>query len=268
MLKGTGMRKKQKKRDDTDLIMCRNHKWAPWHIVCRHLYERRLKADQWVRMDLAPDDKRSVDADWLCVECDRRVAAAAGSRRVFDEMLKDGTLKAACCYCIADLKKAAGFLQRDNGFLEQPVPNPPYGPGGPRFVVVSDPGVPGPVVTGHQGPVSLDGYWFLNHPVSGPVVHLIHGSEDKFLPVFKTREAAVRHEQLLQASKFLSVKAVPHQVGHGKGDLFVLAMHQIGVRVMMDPVVHSPTSTSWNEPQVEGDEQSGFRVAGYKPSPN
>ena len=79
-----------------NLIECSDHLWSPWHVTCEHVIDG-LPFDEWVRIDLADDDLREIDADWVCEECADELEA------------KDLThLKAVCMHCMREIKLKAG----------------------------------------------------------------------------------------------------------------------------------------------------------------
>ena len=51
------------------VIQCGDHNYAPYSFVCRHLIENPLQ--EWIPIDIAEDDGREVDNDWVCEECDK-----------------------------------------------------------------------------------------------------------------------------------------------------------------------------------------------------
>ena len=49
------------------VVECGGHGWQPYAIVCTHLLEDN--STEWHRVELAEDDCREVDCDWLCPTC-------------------------------------------------------------------------------------------------------------------------------------------------------------------------------------------------------
>lgn len=87
-----------------NLIQCADHQFAPWHIMCKHLF-LPLPADQWVKIELRDDDGREVDGDWICKDCDARLQTPQD----FEKLMQADLLAAVCMHCCNDLKRQAGF---------------------------------------------------------------------------------------------------------------------------------------------------------------
>lgn len=73
------------------LIKCKNHKLAPWGIVCRHLATGQSR--EWMAIK-SPHPE--VDSDFLCEEC--LVKQAEGDENIDDLMV-------ACIHCMRDMRK-------------------------------------------------------------------------------------------------------------------------------------------------------------------
>jgi hypothetical protein len=80
-----------------NLILCGDHKLAPWSVVCVHLVEGTSK--DWVPVHIEPQDRShpDVENDWLCREC-----ACLGEPPVQN-------LKAICIHCVRELQARAGY---------------------------------------------------------------------------------------------------------------------------------------------------------------
>jgi hypothetical protein len=68
------------------LILCGDHSYAPWCIVCRHLV---IGGREWVRV---PGNDGSQD-DWLCPECAAQLPTP-----------DDRDLMAVCIHCARELQ--------------------------------------------------------------------------------------------------------------------------------------------------------------------
>lgn len=95
-------------KQNINLIQCHDHSWAPWHIMCRHLFDAPPK-EKWIKIELAEDDGREVDGDWLCEDCDNRIQEPGD----FDKLMNEGLLAAVCMHCCNHLKEKAGFDESD-----------------------------------------------------------------------------------------------------------------------------------------------------------
>jgi hypothetical protein len=71
------------------LILCGDHRWAPWCVVCVHLCEGT--ATEWLAVPT--DEGSEVENDWLCPECLAKLPE-----------LDADLLKAICIHCVAKLK--------------------------------------------------------------------------------------------------------------------------------------------------------------------
>ena len=104
-----------------DTIRCGDHGSAPYHIICVHLIDGR-PADEWLKIDLAEDDTREVDADWICMDCGVFTDAHGGELGVLE---KHDRVRLICMHCVNRLKLDAGFVPDDAGILIQPPISPP-----------------------------------------------------------------------------------------------------------------------------------------------
>jgi hypothetical protein len=50
------------------LIQCADHSWAPYVMTCAHLMEGS-PPEKYHRIDLAEDDLREIEADFICTDC-------------------------------------------------------------------------------------------------------------------------------------------------------------------------------------------------------
>lgn len=76
---------------NTDLIQCGDHQWAPWSIVCKHLADGECQ--EWVPLESSNPE---VDFDWTCPDCIPS-----------DENPPDlDDLRAVCIHCVRKLRKA------------------------------------------------------------------------------------------------------------------------------------------------------------------
>jgi hypothetical protein len=74
----------------THLIQCRDHRWAPWCVVCVHLCEGT--ATEWIAVPIE-DEICEVQNEWPCPGCHAQMP-----------YLDDKLLEAICIHCVAELK--------------------------------------------------------------------------------------------------------------------------------------------------------------------
>ena len=72
-----------------NLIMCGDHKMAPWSIVCVHLVDGSSR--EWMPIDSTFPE---VDFDWVCPDCYSTITEPDISR-----------LKAICIHCVRYLRQ-------------------------------------------------------------------------------------------------------------------------------------------------------------------
>jgi hypothetical protein len=77
------------------VILCGDHSYAPWAIVCIHLIND--PSNQWCKIEVV--DGREVDGDWVCPDCyDKH---QAGDDPV-DQLVP------LCMHCVNHLKQQHG----------------------------------------------------------------------------------------------------------------------------------------------------------------
>jgi hypothetical protein len=79
------------------MLLCRDHKYAPGAIVCRHLVEGSSHA--WVQL---PAQNGEEMDDWLCRECFLK----GPSHLSVDDLLY------ICIHCVRDLRRRSKPKQR------------------------------------------------------------------------------------------------------------------------------------------------------------
>ena len=77
------------------VVECGGHGWQPFAIVCTHLAEQ--ESTEWHRVELANDDCREVDCDWLCLKC-------LGKYEAGDESIVDD-LRPVCMDCMKKVRQ-------------------------------------------------------------------------------------------------------------------------------------------------------------------
>ena len=91
------------------LIECRDHKFAPWSIVCRHLVTGRSR--EWIRVEGSGEPDDLTDEDWVCPECFEKHFGQPHDEPSEDD-LKD--LQAICMHCVRKLRKRYDPNYREN----------------------------------------------------------------------------------------------------------------------------------------------------------
>jgi hypothetical protein len=85
---------------NTKLIQCRDGKFAPWGIVCRHLLDG--KSNEWIQL---PQPDGGETYDYLCRECFEK---EPGSQDMDD-------LAACCFHCTRRMIEERGVVLIDYG---------------------------------------------------------------------------------------------------------------------------------------------------------
>jgi hypothetical protein len=86
----------KKKKIPDNLIECSDHKWAPWCIVCGHIFKGTAK--ECFRLPAAPGKQD----DWLCSVCFEKGP----------HTLTEKDLHAVCIHCARKLVK--GLKMRES----------------------------------------------------------------------------------------------------------------------------------------------------------
>ena len=95
-------------RKNTNLIQCADHSWCPWHVVCIHILEHKVK--DAVLHAVAPDDGREVDGDYLCLSCHDIVQEAGKFEAVFED------LRPVCMHCMRNqIRPTLKVIDADTG---------------------------------------------------------------------------------------------------------------------------------------------------------
>ena len=94
-------------------------------------------------------------------------------------------------------------------------------------------------------PPNLQGAYFAYNEACGPVVILIEGTDDKFLPVFNSEAHLHRHMNHLEEKLNIKIAYKLMPVLNPEG--FLESITQMGVRVMINPEVIDDHHTRWTE---------------------
>lgn len=100
--------------------------------------------------------------------------------------------------------------------------------------------------------VKLSGCVLAFNPLMGPVLTLIEGCEDYFLPIFSNVDDLHKHIQYLQNRGLGKFNYVVKKIDDANE--FLDSIREVGVRVMLNPEVITDHHTKWKEVIKSGEE--------------